>query len=90
MPGIGWPGLAFGCVTALGIFFRSIFDISSFLLLGFANQSGNARERQPQKAVAANLPDERILNAITQRLEQFSLSLPLSSSSTNGMREFGF
>ena len=48
MPGIGWPGLAFGCVTALGGFLRSIFDIGSFLLLGFRKS-----ERQPPRKATA-------------------------------------
>jgi hypothetical protein len=61
MPGIGRRCLAFGCVTVLGIFFRSIFDISSLYCSDFANQSGNGRERQPQKAVAANLSDGKSL-----------------------------
>ena len=70
MSGIGWPGLAprpRGCVTALGGFLRSIFDISSYLSLSFANQSGNGRERQPQKALAANLIGRHILTASTRR-----------------------
>ena len=89
MPCIGRPGLAFGCVTALGIFFRSIFDISSSLSLGSANQSGNARERQPQKAVAANLP----VSASSTQSRSASSSFLIAASQFefyNGMREFGF
>ena len=69
MPGIGWPGLAFGCVTALGGFLRSIFDISSFLSLGFRKS-----ERQwPRKATAKGgrgklTPTVGIFIEITRRL----------------------
>ena len=68
MPGIGRPGLVFGGVRALGIFFRSIFDIRSFYCSDFANQSGNGRERQPQKAVAAKLVRQKKSLTIHLRL----------------------
>jgi hypothetical protein len=46
--GIGGPGLAFGCVTALGGFIRSIFDVGSCFSLG----SRKSERQCPRKAIA--------------------------------------
>jgi len=67
MPCIGRPGLAFGCVTALGIFFRSIFNVGGFLLLGFRK----SERQQPRKATAkgdrCKLACQRLLAAAASR-----------------------
>jgi hypothetical protein len=57
----------------------------------FANQSGNARERQPQKAVAANLRGGCIQRRHHGGECSGGFSLPTPRLGFyNGMREFGF
>jgi predicted RNase H-like HicB family nuclease len=64
---------------SLGGFLRSIFDISSSLSLGFAKESGNGRERQPQKA-AGKLARRRIVTPRRGCTGSFFLAIHLVGS----------